>query len=92
MHKHTPGPWVVDEYGDIQANGEDVASIACFYGDETNSANARLMAESPAMFALLQEADRLYSTYGLTATGGIEVGAWINNVRDCIARATGIQP
>ena len=59
------------------------------FGSGNAEADGRLIAASPSMLALLQEADRLYSTYALTATGGLEVGAWINNVRAAIAAATG---
>lgn len=40
--KATPGPFVVDTYGDVQANGEDVARIASS-GDLANN-DARVVA------------------------------------------------
>lgn len=58
--KHTPGPWVADVYGDVQANGEDVARIPMSYGAERNAADARLIAAAPdLLYALKDCADRL---------------------------------
>jgi hypothetical protein len=51
MTKHTPGPWVIDAYGDVTANGEDVAHVVGHYGEEENSANARLIAAAPDLLA-----------------------------------------
>jgi hypothetical protein len=53
---HTKGPWVVDEYGDITANGEDVAHVVGAYGFAENDANARLIAAAPRLLAALQAA------------------------------------
>lgn len=53
MSGHTPGPWVVDEYGDVQANGEDVARIAT--GDHHSSADARLIAAAPELLELAKK-------------------------------------
>lgn len=94
-HANRPIGAHVDDAKDLAIYAQEI--VAMHMPDRHRSeaetrANARLIAESPSMLALLQEADRLYSTYGLTATGGLEVGAWINNVRDCIAKATGVSP
>jgi hypothetical protein len=97
MTEHTPGPWGKVRNKDswtIESSEVDVARTIAFgeeYEDEER-ANARLIAAAPEMYEVLREADRLYSTYALTATGGLEVGRWITSVRDCIARATGEQP
>jgi hypothetical protein len=42
VEKATPGPWSVDEYGDVEANGEDVARIAT--GDDHAAADAEIVA------------------------------------------------
>ena len=79
MSGHTPGPWVVDEYGDVQANGEDVARIAGFYGDDTNCANARLIAAAPYLLAALQH----IHAHGYTNSADFDM------VRTAITEATG---
>lgn len=106
MSGHTPGPWVLrvqgqDAYIDA-ANGShyELAVVVWQMDDDrdlgisspTAEANARLITAAPDLLEALQEADRLYSTYALTATGGLEVGRWINAARDAIAKATGATP
>lgn len=54
--KFTPAPWEVDIFGDVQANGDDVARIAGYYGEEVNDANAHLIAAAPDMYAALKDA------------------------------------
>lgn len=49
----TPGPWVVDNYGDVQANGEDVARIASDF--DHAAADAALIAAAPDLLDALQE-------------------------------------
>ncbi|KGQ19876.1 hypothetical protein LF41_2383 [Lysobacter dokdonensis DS-58] len=53
MSKHTPGPWEVDAYGDVIANGEDVARLAseCQY----QVGDALLIAAAPELLALVRE-------------------------------------
>lgn len=53
MIGHTPAPWVVDIYGDVQANGEDVARIATSDGHAT--ADARLISAAPELLEALKE-------------------------------------
>ena len=54
MSKHTPGPWIVESSGTIQA---ETRSIAECYGlnTETRFANAKLIAAAPVMLQLLQD-------------------------------------
>lgn len=52
--KFTPAPWEVDIYGDVQANGDDVARLAGDYSEEVNASNARLIAAAPDMYAALK--------------------------------------
>jgi hypothetical protein len=54
MSGHTPGPWIVDAYGDVTANGEDVAHVVSYYGVDECIANARLIAAAPEMLAALR--------------------------------------
>lgn len=55
MSKHSPGPWKVDERRDwlvLSAGGKAVCSVP--YQDESH-ADARLIAEAPAMLELLKK-------------------------------------
>lgn len=51
---HTPGPWFLDHYGGVTANGEDVAHVVGAYGCVENEANARLIAAAPDLLAALR--------------------------------------
>lgn len=50
--QHTPGPWMVDAYFDVQANGEDVARIASNY--DHAAADAALIAAAPDLLEALK--------------------------------------
>ena len=58
MSKHTPGPWRIDEWGDIVAGLRDIAETAHIWNDggddtlpEMRRANARLIAAAPDLLA-----------------------------------------
>lgn len=50
-------------------------------------ANARLIAAAPDLYALLAEANELYSSRGLLAND-MTCGNWINNVRAALSRVS----
>lgn len=50
----TPGPWEVDQYGDVIANGEDVAHVVSTIGDYI--ATSRLVAAAPELYQALEKA------------------------------------
>ena len=54
---------------------------------EERTANAKLIAAAPELLALLQEAEKLYSTHNLMAHS-IACGHWINETRAAITKAT----
>ena len=47
--EHTPGPWRVSVNGNDVENAEG-AGVCALYADETEAANARLIAAAPKMF------------------------------------------
>ena len=58
VSKHTPGPWRIDEWGDIVAGLRDIAETAHIWNDggddtlpEMRRANARLIAAAPDLLA-----------------------------------------
>lgn len=81
MNKHTPGPWFVDLYGDVQANGEDVARVVGGGGFDQTQANADLIAAAPTMLEALQH---------ISANGYSSI-ADLDMVLDAIAKACGEQ-
>lgn len=96
MSKHTPGPWVVDVYGDVTANGEDVARIASSY--DCAEHDARLIAAAPCMLSAMIEAkDAMESSYRIKGKGddwiydeiGSEMAAGYFSLRAAIAKAKG---
>ena len=52
MSKHTPGPWHVDEHNDVSSKERHVATPS-FYGDDSDDANANLIAAAPDLLAAL---------------------------------------
>ena len=65
-----PGPWDVDQYGDVIANGEDVAHVVSTIGDHI--ATARLIAAAPELYQALNS---LYDSYKELADSG-DSGWW----------------
>lgn len=63
LGRATPGPWVVDMYNDVTANGEDIARDAGNFGYEENTANIVLIVEAvnflrthgPALLAMMED-------------------------------------
>lgn len=94
--KHTPGPWVWGfNFDGLYGAGPDneVLHYADYEGmwvanwTGRGVANATLIAASPDLLAELQEAVRLYETYGLLAQT-TECGPWINRARAALSKAT----
>ncbi len=59
MTKHTPGPWVKDEYGDLRSpTGEQVSvwGLGISHGqrDDKREANANLIAAAPELLEALE--------------------------------------
>lgn len=93
MDKHTKGQWYIDEFGDVCANGEDVARIVGDYGEEECHANARLIAASPELLRCLVEAENALADYIPTLEkAGAMLGyghSVLRQVRFAIAKARG---
>lgn len=53
MNKHTPGPWHVDGIH-IGSDKYIVAQVSAFEPREEHQANARLIAEAPALYDVLK--------------------------------------
>lgn len=100
---HTPGPWEIARSsqgypyqirapkGHAGPGGiRDVTRWAAIGlpSSAEGEANARLIAAAPELLAALQEAVRLYQSYGLVANC-LPTGDWINKTRAVIANATG---
>lgn len=88
--KGTPGPWIVDAYGDVTANGEDVARIASS-GEEAAAADARLIAAAPDLLEALQDLMPAFES----RLGDFENAEWNdcwNKAVAAIAKAIGEQP
>lgn len=56
MAKHTPGPWVVNDIGDVRTGDGQDRFIASVFGRglEEKTANARLIAAAPRMEETLE--------------------------------------
>jgi hypothetical protein len=90
MSKHTPGPWLMDEEGQIFSRGELVATVNArqYAGEPTwnldqASADAALIATAPELLSLVMTANS-----GLKGTHTI---AWQEAARAAIQKATGEQ-
>lgn len=75
---HTPGPWRVDEVGDITSEGGD---IACSLSYPDAKANAKLIAAAPEMLDILIDIHK-----SLLSDGKFQSAAAIQKV---INKATG---
>lgn len=73
--KHTPGPWILDEYGPeftmrtvrgkSLGGGTEVAIITTgSYSDEVEEANARLIAAAPELLEACKQAEWQYEQLG----------------------------
>lgn len=91
---HTPGPWIVyGAPGNVWAPF-DQKNVANAYiadrGRETQSANARLIAEAPAMLAALRETLRdLDAVTGIDDHGSDTIGCIENRIRAILSRIDG---
>jgi hypothetical protein len=54
--KHTPGPWRVFGY-DIGTSPDETLAVVCAMDDNTDDANATLIAAAPDLLAALVELD-----------------------------------
>ena len=105
--KHTPGPWFLspDEHEDEPFNGawnitvpnRTIASVAPYdFADDTNEANARLIAAAPEMLEALKDALAYFSDRedadhnGRTFVGNEEMRL-ATALRAAIAKASGTQ-
>lgn len=91
---HTPGPWEIDGRSAtlvIGANGRHIASTGSYHTDthnssgyiEENVANARLIAQSPAMYALLQRiANDIHDDV-------VDVGVWERDILQVLKQVQG---
>lgn len=93
--KHTSGPWSAvlfdsERPGSYGVMGPDDNCVAdCDYKrDETNEANARLMAAAPDMLAALQDI-RAQVNFDVTRAGGLFCEEDIGLIDAAIAKATG---
>lgn len=85
----TPGPWVVDAYGDVQANDEDLAFALC-YGDKRLEDAAFIASANPAvvleLIARLEQAEQIRSSGWI-----VNLAAWqrtIHRIQDPTVRAS----
>lgn len=105
--KHTPGPWTVTKvapdkypsgyrasvYYAIKANGSRIAQTSGEHMTQDAEANARLIAEAPALLALAKECERLLADFDQAACE--DNGEWteerkaLEELRATIARAEG---
>jgi len=76
MGEYTKGPWLVDAFGDVQANGEDVALVVGHYGVDETAANARLIAAAPDLLEAL-----------LLVNANTSRADWPNDIHDAIQSA-----
>lgn len=60
----------------------------CGSRNHVTTAHRNLNDAAPEMYKALKKANDLYTDYGLVA-GDAECGAWINDVRDALAKAEG---
>jgi len=60
--KHTPGPWRVFGY-DIGTSPDETLAVVCAMDDNTDDANAALIAAAPDLLAALQECAEYLDRY-----------------------------
>ena len=93
---HTPGPWSIGMYGILKRNeNESVQRIVDFYGqNDTDKANANLIAAAPDLLAALKEFDAAITEGGLfeTAPQRHRGRKALIAARAAIARAEGRSP
>jgi hypothetical protein len=93
--QHTPGPWHVDLYDAAGVDGVDGCRVAItgFGEDDTDQANARLIAAAPDMLAALEDAptmSKYHGQRGFEADRFIaDYEAWRVKARAAIAKAEG---
>lgn len=85
--KHTPGPWHMDERGDIVS---EFGLIARLYGwakpDDETLPNARLIAQAPALLEALR---MMLDAFNVKEIDPLVAFATIEKARSAIARAEG---
>lgn len=97
MNKHTPGPWVVSDDGDITLiihAPKDEVDIARMSNDcemfSEIRANAHLIAAAPAMYEALQAAYKLLREW--TPSGEDNQGEVEGLIENALAQAEGSKP
>jgi hypothetical protein len=71
--KHTPGPWVVNDIGDVRTGDGQDRFIASVFGRglEEKTANARLIAAAPELLHELEEITHLFAQCLAEQLGGL---------------------
>jgi hypothetical protein len=96
---HTPGPWEVHEYGDgdslaIHYSDNDRICFMATHGGsqaqwEAIQANARLIAASPDLLAMLHCAENWLREYDMQNSPDSGAHELLRDIRAAIAKATG---
>lgn len=89
--RHTPGPWVALDIGEIVTENLEIC-IATINGADTSTvaedeANARLIAAAPLLLKALQEAVAQYGKPGGPWNVPSDPGGWISRAKDALAAA-----
>ena len=98
--QHTPGPWWWDDGKDTeQPKLMAPSGKVCDFGDREqyyptagqppSDADASLIAESPVLLAVVEEAIRLYGKPGGPWNVPSDPGGWIARAQDAVAKARG---
>ena len=85
--KHTPGPWIGEDYFVFASNTLRIADCDCDDQDMPESeieANTRLIAAAPAMYKALKEFTAFYESMG-----GHKDNSVIRNGKAALAQADG---
>lgn len=94
--KPTPAPWHFEGNQPFMSGmphcwvraGTGTPPGGFSFMEKMTEADARLISAAPDLLAACEEADRLYTGYALLAQGA-GCGAWINAIRDAVAKAKG---
>ncbi len=93
--KHTEGPWIVLDLGEIVAEDDLEVLVATIdLGTAEGEANARLIAAAPDLLDALKACARIlpnYASLGKTALDDEACDAVIEQVNEAIAKAEGGQ-
>lgn len=86
---HTPGPWKLErcQCGDVNCERYGTSNGIFYQGSGYTEADARLIAEAPAMLAALRQALPLIDAHRRAALGEGDIAA--HNIRAILARIEG---